>query len=260
MRELVAACLQLRVVPGNVDANLANAREGIEELASGKCRLVVLPEMWACGFPYSRLQDVASRTPEVVEEMRGWARRHGMVLVGSLPESVDGRVYNTSYVIDANGEIAGSYRKVHLFSLHHEDLHFGRGETSLVCSTEAGELGVMICYDLRFPELGRKLALDGARIMCVSSHWPDIRIDHWSLLLRARAVENQLFVIGCNGCGTEKKMRYGGASAIISPMGKALIEAGTGPESIAAALDMEEVDRFRKLITCFPDRVPAVYE
>lgn len=260
MAELMAACVQLEVVPGDVGSNLANASESIEELARGGCRLAVLPEMWACAFPYPKLKAMAARSPEIVEQMKEWGRRMGMVLVGSLPESADGKIYNTSYVIDADGKIAGTYRKVHLFSLHHEDEHFGRGETSLVCSTAVGKLGIMICYDLRFPELGRRLALDGARIICVSAEWPRTRIDHWSLLLRSRAVENQLFVIGCNGCGVEKKMKYGGASAIVSPMGKVLVEAGTGPETIAAALDMQEIESFRKLIACFPDRVPAAYE
>jgi predicted amidohydrolase len=202
---------------------------------------------------------LAERTPSVVETLQEWAQEHDVVLVGSLPEVEGSSIFNTSFVLDSDGSIAGKYRKVHLFTLHGEDRHFGRGDSTLVCSTKAGKLGVMICYDLRFPELARRLALDGAEILCVSAQWPDSRVEHWSLLLRARAVENQLFVVGCNGCGKEGKLQYAGHSAVISPLGRVLAEGRGGEEVLAASVDLQEITDFRKLIGCFEDRVPAVY-
>ena len=198
----------------------------LSELAARDCRLAVLPEMWSCSFPYPVLRDMAEKTPAILERMRNTARDKRLVIAGSLPEAREETIFNTSYLIDSTGEIAGKYRKIHLFSLYNEQKHFGEGRSAEVFSTSIGKIGLMICYDLRFPELARKLAIEGAEIICVSSLWPLVRIDHWSLLLRARAVENQLFVIGCNGCGAEKKITWGGASAIISPMGSALAEAG----------------------------------
>jgi len=215
--------------------------------------------MWSCSFPYPLLRDMAEKTPAILDRMRDIAREKRIVIAGSLPEAQQETIFNTSYLIDTSGEIAGKYRKVHLFSLYNEQRHFGRGRSAEVFSTSIGKIGLMICYDLRFPELARKLAVEGAEIICVSALWPRVRIDHWSLLLRARAVENQLFVIGCNGCGAEEKITWGGASAIISPMGSVLAEAGPGEQSILGVLNEREMGEFRKTIPCFDDRVPEVY-
>lgn len=259
MREILAGCCQFESIPGDVDGNLIRAEMAVAGFAGEGSRLLILPEMWSCSFPFSSLDAMAERTPAVLEEIRGWAAKHGMVLLGSLPEADGGAVYNTSYVIERTGKIVGTYRKIHRFSFYGEDRYFGRGTKPLLCSTSVGKLGVMICYDLRFPELARRLALDGADIICISALWPVERIDHWSLLLRCRAVENQLFVVGCNGCGREGRLRYGGKSALISPTGKVLAEAGSGEELAAAKLEMGEITTFRKYLTCFEDRLPGAY-
>lgn len=259
MRNIIAGCCQFSIKPGEVQHNCDTVERMLSELAARDCRLAVLPEMWSCSFPYPVLRDMAEKTPAILDRMRNTARDKRLVIAGSLPEARDETIFNTSYLIDSTGEIAGKYRKVHLFSLYNEQRHFGEGRSAEVFSTSIGKIALMICYDLRFPELARKLAIEGAEIICVSSLWPLVRIDHWSLLLRARAVENQLFVIGCNGCGAEKKITWGGASAIISPMGSALAEAGQSEQSILAVLDEREIIEFRKTIPCFEDRAPAVY-
>lgn len=254
-----AGCLQSEVLPGDVDGNLARAERALPEFADQGCQLLVLPEMWSCGFVYPVLPRMAQRTDAVLEKLGKWARRYGIVLVGSLPEDDEGIVFNTSYVIDSSGEIVGKYRKIHLFSLHGENRHFGRGKSPLVCSTSLGRLGIMICYDLRFPELARRLALSGAEILCVSALWPVARIEHWSLLLRCRALENQMFVIGCNGCGIEDGTRYGGTSAIVSPTGELLAQADEREGRITAELKPGEMTAFREHISCFSDRFPDAY-
>jgi predicted amidohydrolase len=255
----MAGCCQLAVLPGDIDENLGRAKALLQELESVQCRLTVLPEMWACAFPYQKLHEMAKQTSLILESLCEFARSSGMVLIGSLPESIGQSIYNTNYVVDADGSIAGTYRKIHLFSLHGENRHFTAGNSTLVVPTAAGKLGIMTCYDLRFPELARRLALDGAEILCVSAQWPVTRIEHWSLLLRARAIENQLFVIGCNGCGTEGKLQYAGRSAIISPYGVVLAEGGSAEEPIMAKLEVEEIRTMRELIGCFADRVPHLY-
>jgi omega-amidase len=259
MTPFIAGCCQFEVTPGDVERNLEKVEKSFPDFKGKGCGLLVLPEMWSSGFDYPSLTRIAKKTPAVIDILSEWARRYNMVLVGSLPELDDGTVYNTSYVIDSDGRLKGQYRKVHLFSLSREDDHFGRGVSPLVCSTTLGKIGVMICYDLRFPELARRLALDGAEILCISAQWPVSRIDHWSLLLRARAVENQLFAVGCNGCGKEGKLHYGGTSAIISPTAIVLAEAGPREERLCATVDPDETTGFRKLIDCFSDRVPEVY-
>ena len=259
MEDLIAGCCQFRVVPGNVDENVKRVEAAIGHFGEKGCRLLVFPEMWSCGFAYPTLKSMADRTPGVLEKLREWARRWGMVLVGSLPERQGDEVFNTSFVIDVTGEVAGKYRKIHLFTLHDEHSHFGRGISSLVCRTAVGHLGIGICYDLRFPELARRLALDGAEILCISALWPVGRIEHWSVLLRARAIENQLFVIGCNGCGIEGPLQYGGASAIVSPTGQVLDGAEMEEKNLVGSLDLEELRVFRRHIPCFSDRFPSAY-
>lgn len=259
MRKIIAGYCQFPVLPGDIEGNVRTVESRLPVYAKSGCRLLVLPEMWSCNFVYSQLLAMAERTPEVIERMSLWTREYGMVIVGSLPEVDQGVVYNTSYVLDPKGEVIGEYRKIHLFSLHGEHLHFGRGGAPLVCSTELGRVGVMICYDLRFPELARRLALSGAEIICVSALWPKVRIDHWSILLRSRAIENQLFIIGCNGSGADGTMEFGGASAVVSPTGVLLAEASTDGSPALAVMDSDELGAFRERIPCFEDRVPKAY-
>lgn len=260
MSSFLAGCCQFEVIPGNVEKNLEKVEKSIRDFAQRGCRLLVLPEMWSCAFDYPSLKAAAGKSPAILESLSDHARQTRMVLVGSLPELDGQTVYNTSYVFDSDGALAGNYRKIHLFSFSHEDRHFGRGDSPLVCKTSVGRIGVMICYDLRFPELARRLALDGAEMLCVSAQWPTPRIEHWSLLLRARALENQLFAMGCNGCGKEGRLQYGGSSAVVSPTGKVLEKAGPGEEHLVGTIDPDETAAFRKLIDCFSDRVPEAYD
>ena len=260
MHPIITGCFQWEVAPGRPDSNVLKVEATLPHFADQGCQLLVLPEMWSCCFDYGQLKVQAQATPGILSHVRAWCRRYEMVIVGSLPDLEDGLIYNTNFVVDADGTVVGAYRKTHLFTLHGEDHHFAPGDRSLVCDTKAGRLGIITCYDLRFPELPRLLALRGAEILCVSAHWPLPRIEHWSLLLRCRAIENQMFVVGCNGCGSEGDLRYGGASAIISPLG-ALLAQGNGHESqVLAQLDFNEMEAFRKHIPCFQDRRPDVYE
>lgn len=259
MNELIVGCFQMEVLSGNVAGNLKKVETLLPQLRDQGCQLALFPEMWSGGFVYSALQEMADHTPKILDNLREGALQYRMVLVGSLPEAEGGKIFNTSYVFDASGELAGKYRKMHLFSLTGEPDYFERGRVPLVCDTHLGRLGIAICYDLRFPELIRRLALEGAQIVCLSALWPLPRVEHWSLLLRSRALENQLFVIGCNGCGTEGTTRYGGASAIVSPTGKVLAEAGDGEEMLTARLDFAEMEAFRRHLPCFSDRLPGSY-
>ena len=259
MKEVTVGCFQMDVLPGDVEANLSKVEGILPEMERRGCQLALFPEMWSCGFVYSILREMADYTPKVLGRLKGWAGQHRMVLIGSLPEADGDTIFNSSYVIDANGNVAGKYRKIHLFSLSGEPEYFERGRSPLVCDTSVGCLGIEICYDIRFPELSRRLALDGAEIICVSALWPEVRVRHWSLLLRGRAVENQLFVLGCNGCGIEGNTRYGGASAIISPLGEVLAEARHDEELLIAKLNFEEMQDYRRHIPCFSDRLPGVY-
>jgi len=257
-REVKAAAVQFNIKLGDIDANVAHVREALARLAGQGCQLAVLPEMWSCGFAYKTLNELAKRTPEVVEEMGRLSREYGMVLVGSLPEPDGDRVCNTAYLFD-QGNLAGKYRKIHLFSLMDEDRSFTGGDSWLVADTSVGRIGVFICYDLRFPELARRLAVEGADILVVPGEWPKPRDYHWRTLLLARAMENQLFVVAANCCGPVGKLDFFGMSLIIGPKGEILAEGGYENCEPLATLDFATMENWRQQITCFQDRKPQYY-
>jgi predicted amidohydrolase len=257
-RKICAAAVQFNIALGDVDANLHAALAGIRRARENDARLAVLPEMWSTGYDYKRLAALAAETPRVIEALKGITAELGMVTVGSLAEKDGGTIYNTAYVID-HGEVVGTYRKLHLFSTMGEDRFLGAGDRTLTVPTSVGRLGVAICYDLRFPELFRKLALEGAEILCIPAEWPKPRQEHWRTLLRARAIENQLFVAAANCCGIQGKLDFFGMSLLISPRGEILAEGGETDTELHALFDFEEMATYRFQIPCFKDRRPAVY-
>ncbi len=259
MAMITAAAIQFNVKPGDVDANLAYIREALARVADKGANLAVLPEMWSSGFAYKTLNELATRTEEIIAELCEISLRFKLVIIGSQPEpSGDGRVFNTIHIID-NGRLAGTYRKLHLFSLLGEDKAFKGGDNWCLADTSIGKVGVIICYDLRFPELSRRLALEGARVICVPAQWPKPRQEHWRTLLRARAIENQLYVVSCNACGVIGKLDFFGMSMIIDPKGEVIVDAGEQECEIIASLDWQAMDDWRAQIPCFSDRRPQLY-
>jgi omega-amidase len=253
-----AAAIQFNVKQGDVDANLDYVRTALRRVAAQGAQLAVLPEMWSSGFAYRNLNELALRTAGIVEELLELSRELKLVIVGSMPEPHGEKVFNTVYVAD-NGKLAGIYRKLHLFSLLGEERAFDSGDRWLLADTTLGKIGVIICYDLRFPELSRRLALEGAAVICVPAQWPKPRQEHWRTLLRARAIENQLFVVACNACGPIGKLDFFGMSMIIDPKGELLAEAGEAECEIGAPLDMQLMADWRAQIPCFNDRRPELY-
>ncbi len=258
MKQLTCAAIQFNINLGYIDANLDKATAALQRVAQQGAQLAVLPEMWSCGYDYRNLADLASETPRVLEEIQKQCRKLNLVSVGSLPELEDGTIYNTAYVID-KGELVGSYRKLHLFSTMREDQFLGAGQQALVAKTSIGRLGIAICYDLRFPELFRKLALEGAEIICIPAEWPKPRQEHWKTLLRARAIENQLFVVAANCCGEQGKLDFFGLSQLISPLGNVLQIAGEEDCELVANFDFGEMEQYRAQIRTLVDRRDDIY-
>ena len=258
METIKAAAIQFNVKQGDVDANLAYVREALHRVAGQGAQLVVLPEMWSSGFSYKNLNVLALRTAAIVEELLALSLELKLVIVGSMPEPNGDKVFNTVHVID-NGKLAGIYRKMHLFSLLGEDKAFSGGDQWLLAETTLGKIGVIICYDLRFPELSRRLALEGAVVICVPAQWPRPRQEHWRTLLRARAIENQLYVVSCNACGIVGKLDFFGMSMIIDPKGELIAEAGDEEREILGHLDLQALHDWRTQIPCFGDRRPELY-
>ncbi len=258
MKKLSVSALQFNLSVGQINPNLEKGFAAMRRVAEQGARLAVLPEMWSCGYDFRNLAALAAQTPEVLERWQQVCRETDLVCVGSLPERKEDRIYNTAYVID-RGEIVGSYRKLHLFSTMQEDRFLAAGDRALVAETSIGKLGIAICYDLRFPELFRKLALEGAEIICVPAEWPKPRQEHWQALLRARAIENQLFIVAANCCGIQGKLDFFGLSQLISPLGNILARAAEVEIELLAEFDFSEMAQYRKHIDTLGDRRGDVY-
>lgn len=254
-----AGIIQFDTHLGDVKRNLAVVKKRVAFLAHQGAQLVVLPEMWSTGFANERLQELSQTTPWILEDLAGFSRELHLTIIGSLPENRPDGVYNTAYVVDRDGSIAGVYRKIHLFSQTSEDRYFRPGHEAVIAKTSLGVIGLMICYDLRFPELCRCLTLRGANMVVVMAQWPAVRMAHWDALLKARAIENQLFVLGANRCGQDGDLVYAGHSRIISPYGEIIASAGKRPASLRANIDLGLVERTRKQIPCLRERMPEAY-
>ena len=252
-----AASLQFDIKLGDVDSNLSYVLSEIKRLSRKDVQLIVLPEMWSTGYAWRKLGKLSERTPEILEELKK-ASKKGTVIIGSMPEKDGGDIYNTAYVIDS-GKLIGKYRKIHLFTPMKEDYFLKAGNKPLLCNTSFGKIGVLICYDVRFPELARRLMLEGAEILVIQAEWPHPRLDHWRTILKARAIENQLFVIAANRCGKQGMVRFCGNSMIVNPWGEVISEASEKGETITAEIDLSLVERYRNEMPALRDRRPRVY-
>ncbi len=264
---LTISIAQIRVACRQPEENLAKAEALIAEAARRGSDLVCFPEMWSTGFDWSYLAEQAEKHAAVIERVAALARRYRIWINGSLPEMTDdGRIANTSILFTAEGERAGIYRKVHLFSLLHEDQHLAAGDALTVVDTPWGLIGLSICYDIRFPELFRSYALQGVRLVLSPVAFPHPRLDHWQVLSRARAIENQMFLVGVNRVGSEDfgpdgVVTYFGNSVIIDPWGRVVLEAGETEEKLlTATIDLREADEVRSSMRVLNDRRPELYK
>ena len=256
---LTAAAIQFNVKTADIDFNLAQAEAALGRVAAKGAKLAVLPELWSTGFAYRDLPELAKRTDETVARLCELSANYNMVIIGSQAEAADdGRCYNTIHVVDC-GRVVAIYRKLHLFSLLGEDRSFKGGDSWCLAETSLGKIGVIVCYDLRFPELTRRLAVEGAELVCVPAQWPKPRQEHWRTLLRARAIENQLPVVAANCCGMVGKLDFFGMSMVIDHCGEVLADAGEEPGEIIAVLDPQVMTAWRSQIPCFNDRKPHCY-
>jgi predicted amidohydrolase len=262
VRNPVVAAIQMESGP-DLAANLARARALVVAAAARGARLVVLPEVFAWRGGGDAEPDVASSIPGPVSEfLCSLAAEVGVTLVGGsfLERSdVPGRSFNTSILVDPDGSIRAIYRKLHLFdvdlpgrvTVRESDVRVP-GREVVTAATALGTVGLSICYDLRFPELFRRLALAGATIVTIPSAFTAYTgAAHWEPLLRARAIENQVFVIAPNQTGTSPHgFRDYGHSMIVDPWGTVLARAGDGEALVTAALDLDLLARVRREMPC----------
>ena len=269
-----AAAIQLNST-GDKARNIDTAERLVRAAAAAGAELAVLPEKWnVLGDSATQLEGAEPLDGPTISAARTWARELGIHLIaGSIAERAEGqeKAFNTSTLIGPDGDLEARYRKIHLFDVdvggvsYRESDHEEPGDevvtASLGAALEGVTLGLTVCYDLRFPELYRILAVRGATVITVPSAFTlDTGKDHWEVLLRARAIENQAFVIGANQIGdAPPHYRSYGRSAIVDPWGVVLAQAPDAECFVAADLDLELQDRVRTTLPSLANRRPASY-
>lgn len=256
------SCLQMNMRLGETEANFAHAGALIRAAAAAAPDVIVLPETWNTGF--FPKEDLAARSDldgsRVRAEIGGLAKELGVnIVAGSVSNIKQGRVYNTSYTFDRAGVCVNEYDKIHLFTPLGEPDYYAAGSQAPLFRLDGVACGLIICYDLRFPELARTLALQGAEVLFAVSQWPAVRASQAEILAKARAIENQAFLAYANSCGKAGETVFGGQSALIDPWGRALAQAGESEAIITADFDLSVIQKIRQSINVFQDRRPALY-
>lgn len=271
MNSIKVAVCQLNVGEDK-QANIVKARTMIRRAAEQGAQLVVLPEMFNCPYRAEAFPGYAETYPggDTFNMLSSAAGEEGVYLVGgSVPEREGDLVYNASYIFGPDGSLLGRHRKIHLFDVDlpggirvKESSTLGAGKTITVAPTPFGPLGVAICYDVRFPELIRLMALQGAKIVVIPAAFNmTTGPAHWDLVFRTRAVDNQLFVVAASPARDVSAgyVAYG-HSMVVDPWGGVIARAGDGEEVLTAALDFPTLDRIRNELPLLAHRRTDLYE
>jgi len=264
---LTVTVAQVEVARADHASNLEKGRALVAEAARRGSDLVCFPEMWTTGFDWDANRRIAAEHEKVSEDIAALALEHGIWVSGSmLSLNRDGSLSNTHRLFDPDGRVAGEYGKAHLFTMIHEESHEKAGDSLCLVDAPWGPTALTVCYDIRFPELFRTYALKGAVVTLSPMAFPHPRLHHWKVLVRARAIENQMFVVGANQVGSEDfgpdgVATYCGDSVIIDPWGGTVIEGGeTGEMLLTATIDTDMALRVRDRMKVLEDRRPDLYE
>jgi predicted amidohydrolase len=260
MPKLAISLAQMNIALGDVRKNVAQMEKWALEASRRSSHMLVLPELWSTGGAWEQSRELASALNSgIFNEMSAAAGQNKMCLVGSVLERRGNEAANSAAFFAPNGRMLGIYRKLHLFRPMSEDKWLQPGASALALDLPWGNTGLAICYDLRFPEMFRKYAVDGARMIVVPSMWPIQRVEHWRTLVIARAIENQCYIVACNAVGQTGDTNFAGHSMIVDPWGKIVVEGGETPQLLTAEIEMDLVETVRNMIPILSDRRSDVY-
>jgi len=253
--KLKIALIQIELTEGDPPRNTEKALKFMDKATQQGADLIILPELWSVGFAPMQLDSLAE-TPNgpSVNIMRDWTRDKGCyLLAGSIPELAKKGVYNKSYLFGPKGQVLGEYSKIHLFDLMGEKSTFLEGSKPMVADVKGWHIGVMLCYDLRFPELARYYATRGVHLIAIPALWPDARIGHWETLLKARAIENQIYIAGANAVGNMTDLYFPGQSMIIDPYGNSINQPENRETLIIREIKQSEIAYVREDVAYIND-------
>ena len=258
------AAAQISCMAGDLDANLAKVEEFAARAKKSDAELIVFPEMTDTGYSIPVLQKQARSWKDAVAAFQSIARKLSIAIVSGLGEREGDRVYNAQVLINAGGNIVAKYRKTHLVTAAplDERVCFSPGNEFITSKLDQFTVGLSICYDLRFPEMARALAVKhGATVIVNSSAWPIVRAEHLRILALARAVENQSYFIIANRVGVDDGVTLCGGSLILDPSGKVLASASSDREElIQAEIANEVIAEVRERVPAFSHRRADLYD
>ena len=250
---------QVAPVKGEVDNNYKLIEDTIRKSKDQNADVVVLPEAWNTFYYPKNIEELADINGERSKEfLSNLSKRLDINIVGgSVAVKEDGKIYNRNYNYDRNGNLLSEYDKIHLFSPAGEDKLFASGNKYATFKMDGVKCAVVLCYDVRFVEWTRKFALDGIEILFVCASWATSRLNHWEALNRARAIENQIFVVGVNS--TRYKDDSGGHSMIRDPLGDYIVEPYETTGIKTAEINIEQVKDVREQMNIYNDRRADLY-
>lgn len=228
------------------EKTLKKAKRFIEQAASRGARIVCFPEQFATGWHPRSKNHIEDISGPIVSTLRTYAREYSIAILGSFRARHHPLPKNSAVAIAADGSIRAVYAKMHPFAPAHEDMSYAAGDDIALFDINGMKFGIAICYDLRFPPLFHLYALQGADGVFVPAAWPASRINHWKLIIRARALENQMYVIGINTTGKTPVDRYSGFSMVADPEGTVIARAGDGEELLDFELSRDRIDHVRR--------------
>lgn len=255
---MLVSLVQMDIVLGHPEANWQKVIAMTGDL--GERDIILLPELWSTGYQLDQAErlgeDLSGRS---VQLMQSVARAHQSHVGGSILGRKNGQVHNQFVLVSPQGEVVATYEKVHLFGLMQEDQHLAPGSQLVTATMGDVSAGLAICYDLRFPEMYRSYMQSGVGLLLLASEWPNPRLEHWRTLLRARAIENQFFVIACNRVGRDANNTFFGHSLVIDPWGEILAEGSDQEQVLNCQLDLSLVAAARCRLPALQDRRVDLY-
>ena len=244
---MIVSILQFKPKFGDVASNFETVIELFENFDAASSDVILLPELWSTGFYPKPLENFSDRNGEQMRDFLTTLtnKYHTNIIGGTVIVEVDNNFYNRCFAFNRQGNLIAEYDKIHLFSMSGEDEVFKAGNEIPIFDIDDKKVSVAVCYDIRFPELIRAVASNNISILFLPSAWPLKRLSHWQVLTRARAIENQIFVIAANSFGY---------STIIDPWGEVLAEAEPGNKIITVNINLEIYTEIKGIMNVFADK------
>lgn len=256
------AAVQIECHAGNTGYNLKKITSVVKQAKEHGAEMIVLPELVDTGYVMSEMNNFteAPHAELTMQALTTAAKENAIYLIAGIAEVADEGLYNTAVILDPSGRLIAKYRKTHLYFPSGEGV-FTAGDELVTIPIKGFTIGLMICYDTRFPEVARSLALKGADLIIVPTAWPFPRVEHWQILTRARAIENQCYLVGANRVGMDGSAVFCGNSRIVDPHGVVIASATEDREEIVYAdMSRATLEFVRNRMPVFQHRKPELYD